>query len=354
MPPRIPGGGCRPQQLLTSLEAPTPSCTLPAPALALRPRQPPTASSSRPLSTTPRCSSKTESTKPPPQLTRVRRKFLDFLEHSSMLRKSKVLKEPTYLSNNVVTRSEGEVVQRDMPFPNNPYFRSQSVLSAVSRERVWSEVMEGGMPIKAVAAKYSVDVRRVTAVVRMMEIEKRWEREGKPLAYAYARSMGHLVPQHNVRAESKFEPINDLHVHSHTMQQLFVPTSESRHFTRADAARAFGEHILPPEARMRIPELVDMERKIAQGVPPPVAGAEFIAAARESEQEIAARNFERARSKEARTVRVQTDRFEFRFEKIDSEAVGPKGRSRTAVGWRYGVPLMDRRRAEVKIPTSMD
>ncbi len=167
--------------------------------------------------------------------------------------------------------------------------------------------------------------------------------------------MNSLIPQHHLakRAEP-FEPIHDLHVHSHTMQQLFVPTSESRQFTREDAARAFGARILPPEARMRIPEVVDMERKIAHGVPPRQAEAEFVAAARESEKEIAVRNFEREQSKEARTVRVQTPRFEFRFEKINSENVGPKGRSRTSAGWKYGVPLMDRRRAEVKIPTSVD
>lgn len=167
--------------------------------------------------------------------------------------------------------------------------------------------------------------------------------------------MSRLVPQAHLRPRERgFEPINDLHVHSHTQQQLFVPTSESRHFTREDAARAFGAHILPPEARMRVPELVDMERKLAQGVPPAAAHAEFVEAARESEKEVAVRNFEAARSKEARTVRVQTDRFEFRFEKFDSENVGPKGRRRNAVGWKYGVPFMDRRRAEVKIPTSVD
>lgn len=63
------------------------------------------------------------------------------------------------------------------PFPANPYFKSQPVLSEGSREIIYKDVMEKGLPVKAVSAKYNVDVRRVAAVIRLKEIEKRWIRE---------------------------------------------------------------------------------------------------------------------------------------------------------------------------------
>lgn len=164
-----------------------------------------------------------------------------------------------------------------------------------------------------------------------------------------------MLPLAHLRqGEDAFEPINDIHVHSYTMQQLFVPTSESREFTRADAAKAFGDRILPPDQKMRIPELVQMEKNIHAGMNPQEARDEFVRAASESEKAYAAKQQARMQAAEDRKVRVDTGRFEFRFEKINAEDVGPTGRARRGVGWRYGVPFMDRKRGELKIPTSVE
>jgi hypothetical protein len=65
----------------------------------------------------------------------------------------------------------------NQPFPLNPNFRSQPVLSEESREMIWKRIMEEGESIKVVSAEYSVDMRRVAAVVRMKEIEKEWARK---------------------------------------------------------------------------------------------------------------------------------------------------------------------------------
>jgi hypothetical protein len=163
-----------------------------------------------------------------------------------------------------------------------------------------------------------------------------------------------MLPKHHLRqGDPPFEPINDIHIHSFTMQQLFLPTSESREFTREDAAKAFGDHILPPDQKIRIPELVQMERNIANNMPFEQAREEFIKAAAQSEKEAAEKQRARQQAAESRLVRVDSGRFEFRFEKINAEDVGPTGRARRAVGWRYGVPFMDRKRGQVKIPTSV-
>ncbi|KAJ4298416.1 Two-component response regulator SSK1p [Collariella sp. IMI 366227] len=293
-------------------------------------------------------------TKTPMRVTRARRKFYDWIKNNS-----EAFQKPQAGQTNYVTRvlktSDYHEVQPDMPFPNNPFFRSEPVLSDDARERIWSAVMRQGMPLKAVSAEYKVDVRRVAAVVRMKEVEKKWLAEGKPMAVPYHNAMSQMLPQAKlVQGERPFEPINDIHVHSYTMQQLFVPTSESCEFTRADAAKAFGDHILPPDDKMRIPELVELERKVAQGARFQDARREFLEATAKSEQEFAAKQKARMDSAEQRRTRVDTDRFEFRFEKINAEDVGPTGRARKAVGWRYGVPLMDRKRGQIKIPTSVE
>lgn len=65
----------------------------------------------------------------------------------------------------------------DQPFPNNPFFRSQPVLDENARETIWRRVQQKGEPMKVVSAAMGVDVRRVAAVVRLKEIEKRWVRQ---------------------------------------------------------------------------------------------------------------------------------------------------------------------------------
>ncbi|KAL2020476.1 hypothetical protein VTK56DRAFT_8361 [Thermocarpiscus australiensis] len=355
MPPRIHGSSCQPQLLLNCIETATstPASSLsqslrclkrPAAAAAATatPSSPP--QSSRPFSTTP----------PREAATLLRRKFHEFMDKHGHLFRRPQRAGPSYLCQ-LLRVPDGQEVPDDQPFPNNPAFRSEPVLSESARELIWKAVMREGMPLKAVSAQFSIDMRRVAAVVRMKEIEKKWKREQKPLAYPYARAIQRMLPRAFLReGEKPFEPINDIHVHSYTMQQLFVPAPESREFTRADAARAFGDRILPPDAKMRIPELVQMERDIAAGVPPRKAYAAFVEAAAQSERELAARRQARAQHDEERRVRVDTGRFEFRFEKINAEDVGRSGRSRRGVGWRYGVPFYDRKRGEVKIPTSVE
>jgi hypothetical protein len=174
------------------------------------------------------------------------------------------------------------------------------------------------------------------------------------MARPYARAILGMLPRANLSSgQGPFEPINDIHVHSYTTQQLFVPVSESREFTRADAAKAFGDKILPPDSKMRIPELVQLERNIAGGMDPLEARNQFINEAAASERVLADKQNARLQAEEERKTRVDGGRFEFRFEKFNAENVGPTGRARNAVGWRYGVPFMDRRRGEVKIPTSV-
>jgi hypothetical protein len=77
--------------------------------------------------------------------------------------------QPNYLSDN---NSSGSPLR---PFPSNPAFISQPVLSEEAREMIWNKVMVKWEGVKAVSAELGVDQRRVAAVVRMKEVEKEWE-----------------------------------------------------------------------------------------------------------------------------------------------------------------------------------
>ncbi|KAI2464757.1 eukaryotic mitochondrial regulator protein-domain-containing protein [Annulohypoxylon bovei var. microspora] len=280
--------------------------------------------------------------------SRGRRLFREWVSGSGSRYRDYIPESTNYLRRNEENKNK--------PFPLNSHFRSEPVLDDHARELIWGKVMRKGETIKAVSAELGVDIRRVAAVVRLKEVEKDWLAKGQKLALPYARAMLSMLPTHKIKAgqqNAPFEPINELHVHPYTMKQIFWPTSESRHFTRADAAKAFHPKMLSADERVPHPELIQMEREVLQGRTLWDASERFKQAVMESEKKAADKELERASIEEKYTTRVHTKRFEYRFKQINSENVGPKGRARSAVGWRYGAPHYDRSKGEVKIPTSV-
>jgi len=149
------------------------------------------------------------------------------------------------------------------------------------------------------------------------------------------------------------ESIGDIHGHSAAMRQLFLPTSESRRFTRDDAAKAFHEHLLPADERTPHPELITLERELIQCNNQGQSFARFQAATKASERAIADAAQHEKQKLAAKIQKVKTERFEFRFENVSVHSAGKDGKSIRGVGWRYGVPHFDRKRGQIKIPTQV-
>ena len=51
---------------------------------------------------------------------------------------------------------------------------------------------------------------------------------------------------------------------------------------------------------------------------------------------------------------VKSRRWDFNFEDISAEKTGKDGRGQHAVGLRYGMPLEDRKKGQIKIPTKVE
>lgn len=63
------------------------------------------------------------------------------------------------------------------PFPLNPSFVSEPILSEELRNEIYQRVVVQKRSVRAVSVELGVDMRRVGAVVRLVELEKRWTRE---------------------------------------------------------------------------------------------------------------------------------------------------------------------------------
>lgn len=148
------------------------------------------------------------------------------------------------------------------------------------------------------------------------------------------------------------ESINDLPIHPATGQQIFHPTSESRVFTRADAAKVFDENLLPADDRVPHPELTIMHKEHLAGLSK--EGIQANQAERDAEAAAVKERMERRRNNSRAVKTIDTRRWAFKVTEINVDKAGKDGRGAYGVGWRYGMPLMDRKRGQVKIPTSVD
>lgn len=155
------------------------------------------------------------------------------------------------------------------------------------------------------------------------------------------------------KQQSAHEPINEVPMHPLTLQQVFVPVSESRRFTRADAAKAFHEGLLSADERSLQKELIGAEREIASGAKREKALKRYREEVQRVEEEHAAKVAERVAAEAAKTRTIATGRAAYRIKDIKVEDGGRDGRSLKGVGWRYGAPLQDRKRGQVKIPTQV-
>ncbi len=63
------------------------------------------------------------------------------------------------------------------PFPLNDHFFSQPILSTELREEIWRRVKVDQKSIRNVSVELGVEMRRVGAVVRLLELEKKWTAE---------------------------------------------------------------------------------------------------------------------------------------------------------------------------------
>ena len=179
--------------------------------------------------------------------------------------------------------------------------------------------------------------------------------QGKPLARPYSQAVMSMLPKTRYNPGGRLQPhesINDLPVHAYTGTQIFHPTSESRHFTRADAAKVFNENLLPADDRVPHPELAEMHKDMSLGLSKEEREAK-VQAREDLEIRKSQKAAERVAKREAAVQKVDTGRWQFRFTDVNVDDAGKTGRGARGVGWRYGAPHMDRSRGSVKIPTTV-
>ncbi|KAF8429113.1 eukaryotic mitochondrial regulator protein-domain-containing protein [Tirmania nivea] len=230
-----------------------------------------------------------------------------------------------------------------LPFPLNPVFPSTPVVSDELANEVYYRVVEAGKSVRMVSAELNVSLQRVAAIVRLKTIEKRWEKDARPIKPFLTKAIHGMLPTTALTSalSAPNEPINDLPAHPLTHTQHFVPVSESRAFTRADAGAEFG---LPPADKMiPHPELITEERERGQFSP---EDRRQRAQAKEQQENEVKRLQDEKRGQKQKEEEMVLDSGRWRW-RIQNAETGK-------VGFRYGLPHEDRKKGQIKIPTKVE
>ncbi|KAJ5672619.1 hypothetical protein N7507_001746 [Penicillium longicatenatum] len=331
--------------------------------------------------------------------TKLRRQMFEWLNTQGAAYKHHIPGETNYLKD----ARDMDLTDTTRPFPNNRNFISESVLSEDLRNEVYVRVVERKKSLRAVSVELGIDMKRIAAVVRLVELERRQKSQGKPMALPYARAVHEMIPvtplSQQGERQTYHEPINDLPVHPSTGSQIFYPVPESRSFTRVDAGRVFSgapameneqkekishpsdlaEEVMqkpgsiewvgkganarqvlqPADVRIPHPQLVQLERDRMAYPDERRLVTERHSQRLKRQEEAEKKRRERAqerREKSVSHVEPVGGRFDYRIQDavFTKETVGVDGRAPWAPGRRYGVPTNDRTRGTVKIPTRVE
>ncbi|KAL3471370.1 eukaryotic mitochondrial regulator protein-domain-containing protein [Aspergillus californicus] len=349
--------------------------------------------------------------------TKRRRQMFEWLETEGSQLKEHIPGKTNYIINareRVKEEEDSDTLRSLRIFPMNSNYESAAILGEDLRYKIHDEVMNKKRSLKKVSVDFGVDMRRVAAVCRLVELEERWKKENKPLAKPYARAIHEMIPttpliyDRDLRKDRPHESINDLPAHRLTDAQIFYPVSESRQFSRIDAGRVFSaaparqhetvadevanpddttsrilespsrietvgkgadeQPVLQP-ADVRIPHshLIRYERTKPKtdDLTPGIASDKVYRHAKnhrlmlEKEEAIEEKRKNLAKERrESKISRIQPEssRFEFRINDVtvSKETTGADGRGARAPGRRYGVPSYERKKGQAKIPTRVE
>ncbi|EKV12604.1 Ribosomal protein S35, mitochondrial [Penicillium digitatum] len=353
-------------------------------------------------STSSQCISRQFSATAAPQgQTKLRRQMFEWLNSEGAVFKHHIPGETNYVTRLKQRGNEG--AENPRPFPNNQNFFSEPILSEELRNEVYNRVVEQNKSPRVVSVELGIDMKRIAAVVRLVELERRQRAQGKPLALPYARAIHEMVPTTPLAEKGErqtyHEPINDLPAHPLTGSQIFYPVPESRSFNRVEAGRVFSgapamEHseaaeishpsdlvekiienpnsigwvgkganarqiLQPADVRIPHPHLVALERDRLANPNERRAVSDLQSKRLQRQDAIEKERRERIqarREKKLTVVSPEDSRFDYRIKDTiyTLETTGADGRGYKAVGRRYGVPHRDRTRGEVKIPTRVE
>lgn len=73
------------------------------------------------------------------------------------------------------------------PFPGNPHCRTNFIIDGDLRLKIYNDIQIEGLSTQSISQKYGLKVTRIEAIVKLMEIEQKWEKSVCIFAVAWQK-----------------------------------------------------------------------------------------------------------------------------------------------------------------------
>ncbi|GMF06177.1 unnamed protein product [Ambrosiozyma monospora] len=123
---------------------------------------------------------------------------------------------------------------------NRNLFTNRHV-SEEMKQRIVNDVLVKEQPSQVVAMKYGLKIQRIEAIVKLAEVEQRWEEENK--ITKDLRKMSDVIYKMFPVYENsglQAENLTEIPIPEKTQQSRFLTIAESQPFGPVDAAKEFG------------------------------------------------------------------------------------------------------------------
>ncbi|KAK6465071.1 hypothetical protein DFJ63DRAFT_332508 [Scheffersomyces coipomensis] len=122
------------------------------------------------------------------------------------------------------------------PFPQNIYCKTSNILPHDLKGKIVEEVSKNGLHVQEVAHKYGIKIARIEGLLKLHDIEKNWEQEGKlnEDLTNYSEVMYKMFPLYQPPVGS--DNLTEIPTPHKTLTQRFLTIAESEPFGPIEAA----------------------------------------------------------------------------------------------------------------------
>lgn len=130
---------------------------------------------------------------------------------------------------------ENRVLQ---PFPSNPHCKTNYMVSNELKDQIYNDIQVNGLSTQQVSQNYGLKIPRVEAIVKLVGIEKKWEKNKRvtPELKTMSDTLYKMFPLFTPEKQYTRENLSEIPVPQKALSSRFLTIAESQPFGPIDAA----------------------------------------------------------------------------------------------------------------------
>ncbi|AQZ13820.1 MRPS35 (YGR165W) [Zygosaccharomyces parabailii] len=125
------------------------------------------------------------------------------------------------------------------PFPGNTHCRTNYVINEDLRLKIYNEIQIEGLSTQEVSQNYGLKIPRVEAIVKLVEIEQKWEKNNRITSdlKSLSSTLYKMFPVFQPESNTARENLSEIPVPQKALASRFLTLAESEPFGPVDAAK---------------------------------------------------------------------------------------------------------------------